>query len=74
MKGIKVTSVALAVMLFFPSAVSAQFKKAVEATPKTEAEILLESATAAEKPVVITLDQALQIALSDCAINGVRCC
>ena len=65
MKGIKVTSVALAAMLFFPSAVSAQFKKAVEATPKTEAEILLESATAAEKPVVITLDQALQIALSE---------
>ena len=65
MKGIKVTSVALAVMLFFPSAVSAQFKKAVEATPKTEAEILLESATAAEKSVVITLDQALQIALSE---------
>ena len=65
MKEIKVTSVVLAAMLFFPSAASAQFKKAVEETPKTEAEILLESATAAEKPVVITLDQALQIALSE---------
>ena len=65
MKEIKVTSVVLAAMLFFPSAASAQFKKTVEETPKTEAEILLESATAAEKPVVITLDQALQIALSE---------
>ena len=67
MKKIKVTSVILAVMLLFPFAVDAQYKdkKAVEDAPKTEAEILLESVTAAEKPVVITLEQALQIALSE---------
>ena len=67
MKKIKATSVILAAMLLFPFAASAQFKNrnAVEDAPKTEAEILLESASAAEKPVVITLDQALQIALSE---------
>ena len=67
MKEIKVTSVILAGLLLFPFAAGAQFKnkKTVEEAPKTEAEILLESASVAEKPVVITLDQALQIALSE---------
>ena len=67
MKKIKVTSVILAVMLLFPFAADAQYKnkKAGEEAPKTEAEVLLESVTTAEKPVVITLEQALQIALSE---------
>ena len=67
MKNIKVTSVLLAAMLLFPFAAGAQYKnkKAAEETPKTEAETLLETASVAVKPVVITLEQALQIALNE---------
>jgi len=57
----------LAVMLLTSLSVSAQYKdrKSAEQTPKTEADILLEQAQSAEKPVVITLEQALEIALSE---------
>ncbi len=49
------------------SVASAQYRdrKAVEQTPKTEAELLLEKADSAQQPVVITLEQALEIALSE---------
>ena len=49
------------------SVASAQYKdrKAVEQTPKTETELLLEKADSAQQPVVITLEQALEIALSE---------
>ena len=67
MKKIKVTTVLLAAFFLASSVASAQFKdkKTAEVAPKTEAEILIESAAVAEKPVVITLEQALQIALSE---------
>ena len=61
----KVTKVILAALLICPFVASAQYKdrKAAEEAPKTQAELLLEEA--AEKPVVITLEQALEIALSE---------
>ena len=67
MKMIKLTTVAFAGFLALPCIATAQFKdkKVAEETPKTEAEILLEKAETAQQPVVITLDQALQIALSE---------
>ena len=40
-------------------------KKNVEETPKTETEIILEKADSSESPVIINLDQAIQIALSE---------
>ena len=63
----KVTTVILAGLFLVPFISNAQYKdkKTAEETPKTEAEIILESAASAEKPVVITLEQALQIALSE---------
>ena len=61
----KVTKVILAALLICPFAAHAQFKdrKAAEEAPKTQTDLLLEEA--AEKPVVITLEQALEIALSE---------
>lgn len=45
----------------------AQYKKGKEPvdTVKTEAQLIMEEAAVAEKPVVITLEQALEIALSE---------
>ena len=62
----KVTTIILAVLLACPVVATAQFKdkKAAEEAPKSKAELLLEEAAAA-KPVVITLEQALEIALSE---------
>lgn len=67
MKKIKLTTVILAGLLVAPLAATAQFKdkKAAEQAPKTEAELLLEKAESAQQPVVITLEQALEIALNE---------
>ena len=67
MKKLAVTTVILAGLVFPQSAAFAQFKtkKTVEEAPKTETELLLEKADSSETPVVITLDQALEIALSE---------
>ena len=67
MKKIKLTTVILAGLLVVPVAATAQYKdkKTAEQTPKTETELLLERAEVAQQPVVITLEQALQIALSE---------
>ena len=67
MKNLAVTTVILAGMLFSQTAAHAQFKskKAAEETPKTETDLLLEKMEASETPVVITLEQALEIALSE---------
>ena len=48
-------------------AASAQYRdtKSAEEQPKTEAQVLLEKAESSEQPVVITLQQALEIALSE---------
>ena len=60
-------SVITAGMLLLPICADAQYKskKAQEEAPKTEADLLLEQADASESPVVITLQQALKIALSE---------
>ena len=52
-------------MMLSNPAAFAQFKKNVEEAPKTETDLLIEKAETSETPVVITLDQALQIALSE---------
>ncbi len=50
-----------------PLSVSAQYKtkNAPEDAPKSEVQTILEQAEAAEEPVIITLEQALEIALSE---------
>ena len=57
----------LAGLAFSQTDASAQFrtKDAPEEAPKTATELLLEEVEAAEVPVVITLEQALEIALSE---------
>ena len=65
MKNLVVTMVILAGMTLFHTAAFAQFKKTVEEAPKTETDLLIEKAESSETPVVITLEQALEIALSE---------
>ena len=67
MKKLMLTTVILGGLLGFQFTASAQFKdrKDVQEQPKTEAEVLLEKAESAQEPVVITLEQALEIALSE---------
>ena len=67
MKNLAVTTVILAGMLFSQTSAYAQFKskKTAEQAPKTETDLLLEKADSSETPVVITLEQALEIALSE---------
>lgn len=67
MKNLAVTTVILAGMLFSQPSAYAQFKskKTAEEAPKTETDLLLEKADSSETPVVITLEQALEIALSE---------
>ena len=57
--------VVFAGMMLSHTAAFAQFKKTVEETPKTETDLLIEKAESSETPVLITLEQALQIALSE---------
>ena len=54
-------------LLVMPLSVNAQFKdkKNQDEAPKTEAQLLLEKAESSEAPVVITLEDALKIALSE---------
>lgn len=67
MKKLAVTTVILAGLVFSQSAALAQYKtkNAPEEAPKTETELLLEQAESSETPVVITMEQALEIALSE---------
>ena len=52
------------IMISHPAAF-AQYIQTAEEAPKTEADLLVEKAANSETPVVITLEQALQIALSE---------
>ena len=63
----KFISVIAAGMLMFPICADAQYKdkKVQEEAPKTEAQLIMEQADSSETPVVITLEQALKIALSE---------
>ncbi len=66
MKKLAVITVIIAGTVLAPVSVSAQYKKkASEEAPKTESQLILEQAESAETPVIITLEQALEIALSE---------
>ena len=67
MKKLAVTAVIIAGMVFSHADAFAQFKtkNASEEAPKTESDLILEEAASSEAPVIITLEQALQIALSE---------
>ncbi len=66
MKKLAVITVIIAGTALAPATVSAQYKKkAVEEAPKTESQLILEQADSSETPVIITLEQALKIALSE---------
>lgn len=66
MKKLVVITVISSAVLFLSAPANAQQKtKKGEEAPKTEAQLLLEKAESADAPLVITLDQALQIALSE---------
>ncbi len=66
MKKLAVITVILAGTVLAPVSVSAQYRKnAPEEAPKSEVQAILEKADSAETPVVITLEQALEIALSE---------
>ena len=67
MKKLAVTAVIIAGMVFSHVDAFAQYRttNAPEEAPKSESELILEEAASSEAPVVITLEQALQIALSE---------
>ena len=67
MKKLAVTTVIIAGMLLLPFAASAQYKTkdAPESAVNPEVQTILAQADASETPVVITLEQALEIALSE---------
>ena len=66
MKKSTVKTLVLAAMMVLPGSAFAQYKgKAADEAPKTETELILEQAENAQEPVVITLEQALEIALSE---------
>ena len=67
MKKLMLTTVILSGLLGFQFTASAQYKDKTVAQeqPKTETEVLLAKAESAQEPVVITLEQALAIALSE---------
>ena len=63
MKKLAVTAVIIAGALLSNVDANAQYKK--DQAPKSEAQLLIEDANASDKPVIITLEQALEIALSE---------
>ncbi len=66
MKKLAVITTVIAGIFMVPASLSAQYKKiAHEDAPKSESQILMEQAGMAENPMVITLEQALKIALSE---------
>lgn len=67
MKKIKVTTAIIASVLLASFTASAQYRTNIEpeSTSKTETQLILEQAQEAQTPVVITLEQALKIALSE---------
>ena len=67
MKKLAVTTLILAGVLIEPLMVSAQYrnKKDADQVQKSESDLILEQAESSDSSVVITLDQALQIALSE---------
>jgi len=66
MKNLAVTAVIFAGMVLSQTSALAQYRtKDAEEQPKTDTELILEQAESSETPVIITLEQALEIALSE---------
>lgn len=66
MKNLVVSTVIMAGLMAVPFAADAQYRTKTEPeAPKTDAELILEQADSSDVPVVITLEQALEIALSE---------
>ena len=66
MKNLAVTAVIFAGMMLSQTSALAQYRtKDAEEQPKTEAQLILEQADSSDTPVIITLEQALEIALSE---------
>ena len=66
MKNLAVTAVIFAGMMLSQTSALAQYRtKDAEEQSKTEAQLILEQADSSETPVIITLEQALEIALSE---------
>ena len=67
MKKTAVFSVMVAGLLLVSNAADAQYRdgKGQEEKPKTESQLILDEAKSSQTPVVITLEQALEIALSE---------
>ena len=67
MKKLAVTTMIIAGMAFSHADAFAQYRtgSAPEDAPKSESDLILEEAASSEAPVIITLEQALQIALSE---------
>ena len=65
MKKFLVMGMAMVGMLALPSVTSAQYRTDAKVETSAETQQILENAASSEVPVVITLDQALKIALSE---------
>ena len=65
MKSLLVKTFVMAGLLAFPMAASAQYRTDVQVETAPEAQLVIEQAKTSETPVVITLEQALEIALSE---------
>lgn len=66
MKNLVVSTVIMAGLMAVPFAADAQYRTKTEPeAPKSDAELLLEQADSSDTPVIITLEQALEIALSE---------
>ena len=67
MKKKAVFSVMVSGLLLVSMSADAQYRteKGQEETPKTESQLIMEQAKSSESPVIITLEQALEIALSE---------
>lgn len=66
MKKMTLISAVSALIVFCPVAANAQYKqKKGEEMPKSEAQLLIEKADSSEAPLIISLDDALKIAMSE---------
>ena len=65
MKSLLVKTFVMAGLLALPMAASAQYRTDVPAETSSETQLVIEQAKTSETPVVITLEQALEIALSE---------
>jgi outer membrane protein TolC len=65
MKSLLVKTVVMAGLLALPFAASAQYRNDAVTETSSESQLIIEQAKTSETPIIITLEQALQIALSE---------